>query len=167
MHGRTRMLAANRIARVIPAAVFLLVTANALSDHYFRDEFYYLACSRHMAWGYVDQPPLSIAVLWLVRHVAGDSLIVLRVAAAIVAAAGVWLTGRLAARLGGSEFAQALAMIAAAVAPELLGTASFYSMNVFDVLFWTLAAYVLVDVLEQPTTGRWAVLGVVLGAVIE
>jgi len=161
------MPAANRITRVIPAAVFLLVTANAVSDHYFRDEFYYLACSRRMAWGYVDQPPLSIAALWLVRHVAGDSLIVLRVTAAIVAAAAVWLTGRLAARLGGSEFAQALAMIAAAVAPELLGTASFYSMNVFDVLFWTLAAYVLVDVLEQPTTGRWAVLGVVLGAGLE
>src|SRR6476660_2238634 len=105
--GRTRMPAANRITRVIPAAVFLPVTANALSDHYFRDEFYYLACSRHMAWGYVDQPPLSIAALWLVRHVAGDSLIVLRVTAAIVAAAAVWLTGRLAARLGGSAFAQA------------------------------------------------------------
>ena len=25
---------------------------------YFVDELYYLACSRHLAWGYVDQPPL-------------------------------------------------------------------------------------------------------------
>lgn len=29
----------------------------------FRDEFYYLECSHHLAWGYVDQPPLSILVL--------------------------------------------------------------------------------------------------------
>ncbi|MCL5020844.1 MAG: hypothetical protein M1339_04100, partial [Bacteroidetes bacterium] len=27
---------------------------------YFRDELYYIACSRHLAAGYVDQPPLSI-----------------------------------------------------------------------------------------------------------
>ena len=29
----------------------------------FRDELYYLACSEHLSWGYVDHPPLSIAVL--------------------------------------------------------------------------------------------------------
>ena len=25
---------------------------------YFTDELYYLACAQHLAWGYVDQPPL-------------------------------------------------------------------------------------------------------------
>ncbi len=25
---------------------------------YFRDEFDYIACGNHLAWGYVDQPPL-------------------------------------------------------------------------------------------------------------
>lgn len=34
---------------------------------YFRDEFYYFACAEHLAWGYVDHPPLSIALLALVR----------------------------------------------------------------------------------------------------
>ena len=31
---------------------------------YFVDELYYLACSHHLDWGYVDQPPL-IAVIHL------------------------------------------------------------------------------------------------------
>jgi hypothetical protein len=31
---------------------------------YFRDEFDYLACAKHLAWGYVDQPPL---IPWLTR----------------------------------------------------------------------------------------------------
>jgi hypothetical protein len=31
---------------------------------YFIDELYYLACARRLAWGYVDHPPLSIALLW-------------------------------------------------------------------------------------------------------
>src|SRR6266436_2944228 len=30
---------------------------------YFRDEFYYIACSEHLAAGYVDHPPLSIVLL--------------------------------------------------------------------------------------------------------
>src|SRR5436189_3732855 len=60
--------------RSVPLAVFALLVIAALGDHYFRDEFYYLACSHRLAWGYVDQPPLSVAVLWIGRHVAGESL---------------------------------------------------------------------------------------------
>src|SRR5882724_1107709 len=41
---------------------------------YFVDELYYLACSRHLAWGYVDQPPLIALVTWIVRHLIGESL---------------------------------------------------------------------------------------------
>lgn len=30
---------------------------------WFRDELYYVACSEHLAWGYVDHPPLSVVLL--------------------------------------------------------------------------------------------------------
>jgi len=63
---------------LIPGAVFLVLLATAFTGDYFRDEFYYLACRKRMAWGYVDQPPLSIAVHWIVTRVFGDSLVVLR-----------------------------------------------------------------------------------------
>ncbi len=153
--------------KLIPAAVFVVLVAAAAGDHCFRDEFYYLACSRHLAWGYVDQPPLSIAILWVVRHLAGDSLLALRITAALAAAATVALTGALARRFGASAFGASLAMLAAAVAPELLAFGSFYSMNVFDVLIWSLAAYLLAGVLERPTTAGWLALGVVLGLGLE
>jgi hypothetical protein len=148
---------------VVPGAVMGLLIVSAAGDGYFRDEFYYLACSRRLAWGYVDHPPASVALLWFVRVVAGDSLLVLRVVAALAAAAVVVLTGVLARRLGAGAFGQLLAMIGMAVAPGMLAIASFYSMNVFDVLIWIAAALVLVDTLERPTIGRWASLGVVLG----
>ncbi len=45
---------------------------------YFRDELYYMACSNRLSLGYVDQPPLSIALLKLVRLVLGDSLFAIR-----------------------------------------------------------------------------------------
>src|SRR5436190_2110873 len=151
----------------MPLAVFVLLAASALGDHYFRDEFYYLACSRRLAWGYVDHPPLSIGILWLLRHVAGDSLLGLRAAAALVAALNVALTGSVAHRLGASAFGQTLAMAATAVAPLILSLGSFYSMNVFDLLVWTLAARIFVDLLERPTLARWIALGAVLGLGLE
>ena len=153
--------------RLVPLGLFAFLVANALSDHYFRDEFYYLACSRRLAWGYVDHPSLSIAVLWLVRHTVGESLLALRTVVALVAALSVALTGSIARRFGASGFGQALAMIAVSVAPALLSTGTFYSMNVFDVLIWTLAVSILVDILDRPSASRWAVLGVVLGLGLE
>ena len=45
---------------------------------YHRDELYFVAASKHLAWGYVDQPPLSVAFVWLARRLFGDSLYGLR-----------------------------------------------------------------------------------------
>src|ERR1022692_3204902 len=41
---------------------------------YFRDEFNYIACGDHLAWGYVDQPPLIPFLIHISRAVLGDSL---------------------------------------------------------------------------------------------
>jgi Dolichyl-phosphate-mannose-protein mannosyltransferase len=153
--------------RLVPVGVFAILVAAALGDHYFRDEFYYLACSHRLAWGYVDHPPLSIAVLWVVRHIAGESLLTLRVTAALASALTVWLAGSIARRLGASGFGETLAMTATAIAPELLALGSFYSMNVLDGLFWALTARVLIDTLQHPATGRWIALGVILGLGLE
>jgi hypothetical protein len=38
--------------RLVPVAVFAILVLTALVDHYFRDEFYYLACSHRLAWGF-------------------------------------------------------------------------------------------------------------------
>src|SRR4029077_12153018 len=41
---------------------------------YFRDEFDYMSCGDHLAWGYVDQPPLIPFLIQISRAVLGDSL---------------------------------------------------------------------------------------------
>ena len=40
----------------------------------FRDELYYIACARHLDFGYVDHPPLIAGITWLVLHLFGSSL---------------------------------------------------------------------------------------------
>lgn len=130
---------------------------------YFRDEFYYLACARHLAWGYVDHPPLSIAVLRLWTDLFGGSIAAIRALPALLGVLTAALTGLTARRLGGGRYAISLAMLCVAVAPEYLALFGYYSMNSFDVLFWTLAAYVLVRILHDGEERGWPWLGVVLG----
>src|SRR6476646_8811323 len=148
---------------IVPGAVFVLLVAASSVDGFFRDEFYYLACTRHLAWGYVDQPPLSIALLWLIRLVAGDSLSVLRIAAAAGAAGAVWMTGSIARRIGAGPFGELLAMIAMAIVPEVLADGSFYSMNIIELFLWTAIVRVLIDAIDEPSDRRWILLGVLLG----
>ena len=50
------------------------VLANTLGGYgIFRDELYYLACAARPAMGYVDQPPLSIFILALIRPLSHSS----------------------------------------------------------------------------------------------
>jgi 4-amino-4-deoxy-L-arabinose transferase-like glycosyltransferase len=129
----------------------------------FRDELYYLACADHMAWGYVDHPPLSIAVLWLTRAVLGDALWAIRLPPSLALAAVVGLTGWLAREVGGGKGAQALAMLAALVAPDYLAVGHFFSMNAFDVLLWTAVFCVLSRLLRAPRPALWFWFGALLG----
>jgi 4-amino-4-deoxy-L-arabinose transferase-like glycosyltransferase len=130
---------------------------------YFRDEFYYIACSERLDWGYVDQPPFSLFVLRLNRLLLGDSLLALRFLPAVAGALTVLLTGLIARRLGGNIYAQAPAALAALVAGSYLGNSSYYSMNSFDLLFWTLGGFTITFILTDPRPRYWLILGVVIG----
>jgi 4-amino-4-deoxy-L-arabinose transferase-like glycosyltransferase len=90
---------------------FLVHFANNLNGAYgfFRDEFYYIACTDHLAFGYVDQPPLSILLLKISRIFFGDSLAAIRLFPALAGALTVLLTGLIAKEIGGKRFAQLFA----------------------------------------------------------
>ena len=53
-------------------AICKLLIQFAGINHYgfFRDELYYMACGEHLAWGYVDQPPLIALVAWAAQAAA-------------------------------------------------------------------------------------------------
>lgn len=129
----------------------------------FRDEFYYIACSERLAWGFVDHPPLSIFLLRLLRLAFGDSLFALRLVPALAVAALAWLSGRLAREMGGSRSAQWLAALAAGVAPVYLAVGSFYSMNVFEPLYWMGCSWLLLRLIDGGSLRLWLPFGVLAG----
>lgn len=129
----------------------------------FRDEFYYVACAGHPAWGYVDHPPLSIFLLRLLRMVFGDSLTAMRLASALAVAALAWLGGRLAREMGGSRFAEFLAALACGIAPVFLAVGSFYSMNALEPLFWMGCAWVLLRMIRTDRRELWLPFGILAG----
>jgi hypothetical protein len=138
--------------------------ANAVGGYgYFRDELYYLACSRHLAAGYVDQPPFSIFLLALTRLLLGDSVFAIRLIPAITSALSVGVLCMLVRRLNGGTTASVIASLAFIASGQLLSFHAYYSMNSLDIFFWLLAAYVLTLIAERATSRRWALLGVVLG----
>ncbi len=143
--------------------LFIGVFATHGSYGYHLDELYFLASSEHLTWGYVDQPPLSIALLALVRAVLGDALWALLLLPALAVAGSVVLTGLMARRLGAGPFGQGLAALATVVMPTYLGFASYYSMNAFDLLFWCLGAYVILGILKNDAPRGWLLFGLIAG----
>ncbi|MGA2075499.1 MAG: glycosyltransferase family 39 protein [Terriglobia bacterium] len=134
---------------------------------YFVDELYYLACSRHLDWGYVDQPPLIAVITWLVRRLLGDSLPALRFLPAVAGAALVVLTAVIARELGGKRFAQGLAALAVLVAPGILVGDSLLTMNAFEPLFWLGCAYLLIRIIKTGNTKLWMWFGILAGFGLE
>ena len=158
-----------RVTLAIAAAfVALELTLAAVGPYgYFVDEFYYLACARRLAWGYVDHPPLSIGLLAAARWAFGSSTLAIRAPAILAVAAAVVLTAQLARRLGGGPYAQSLASLCTATSSIALVMASFYSMNAFELLFWPgLALSLVVAAGGDPRRG-WLAAGVLLGLALE
>src|ERR1039457_1397642 len=98
------------VALIVALRLLLhLLTANRYGI--FRDELYYIACSRHLDWGCVDMPPFVPALTWLVTSLFGSSLFVIRLIPAIAGCGAIALTGYQAYQFGGRRYAMALSEI--------------------------------------------------------
>ena len=143
----------------------------------FRDELYFLVCGRHLAWGYVDQPPLIPLVVRVSELLFGlHSLALFRTFASLAGAAEVAITGLLAWRMGGSRWAQALAMAGILLAPIVMGADETFSTTTFEPLFWMTVAFSLLELARLAERGIrsgrtvalwWVLLGLAAGIGLE
>ncbi len=162
----TRLAANDRrwllaIAAAVSVALFVATLVGPYG--YFIDEFYYLACARRPALGYVDHPPLAPLVLAVVRAIAGESLLAIRVVPALCAGATAYLTGLLAHQLGGGRFAICLAPICVAAMPFVGVVSTFFSMNAIELVLWAGALLVLARIADGASPKTWLVFGLIVG----
>lgn len=149
-----------RVAAIFAAAKLALQFALTLwtlhiGYGYFRDEFYYIACGRHLAWGYVDHGPIVAAQARLGELLFGDSVFAIRILSAVAGAGAVFLTGMIAWAMGGRRPAQALAMFGLIVCPQYIGTDGYLSMNSFEPVFWMTCVLALVLMLRGYSQRLW------------
>jgi 4-amino-4-deoxy-L-arabinose transferase-like glycosyltransferase len=129
----------------------------------FRDELYYIACSKRLDAGYVDHPPFSIYMLWISRTLFGESVFAIRLFPAIVSGITIYFTGLLCFKLGGRIFGVLVACTSMVFAPIFIAMNSVYSMNTYDYLFWVLAYYFIVLIIQTGKNIYWYSLGIILG----
>lgn len=134
---------------------------------YFRDELYYLACGQHLAFGYVDQPPLTPLIGRISRVLFGNSLSSIRLFPALAGGAKIALTAYVARELGGRAWAVALAMAASLSAVVYLGIDNILSTNFLEPLFWTGCAYIVVRIINGASPKAWLWFGVLAGLGLE
>lgn len=148
------------------AALFFLVLTLVTAGRYgfFGDELYYFACSKHLAWGYVDHPPMVALLTFLSTHIFGETMFGLRLMSGLAGAITVLLAARIAQLLGGGKFSQSLAALSICFAPAFPAMSSFFSMNPVDIMLCALFVVLFMGAIKAPSGARWIGLGIVLGA---
>src|SRR6202050_5966977 len=150
---------ANLLLGGLAAAKVLVQLAGVNHYGFCRDELYYMACGEHLAWGYVDQPPLIALFAWISHYLLGNTIVSLRLMPVLAGTATVFLTGVLARELGGGKFAQFLAAASLLCATAYLAFDSFFSMNAFEPLIWLVCVLMLVRILKGASPKLWLAVG--------
>lgn len=145
--------------------VFLAIFISLFPVNYgfFRDEIYYIALSKHLAWGYVDVPPLMPFCIAIVRFLFGESVFVMHMIAAIFGAIILVLTREIVKKLGGNLYAQTLALLSLLMSSAFVARLSYITYDCFDCLFWVLCLYCLVLLISSENKKYWLYLGVFAG----
>ncbi|HXY25951.1 MAG TPA: glycosyltransferase family 39 protein [Candidatus Acidoferrum sp.] len=155
------------IAWILGAVAFVIQAELATRYGYFRDELYFIACSDHLAAGYVDFAPLSAWLLHFNRVLFGDSLHALRLLPDLAFGAEVVLAGYIARELGARSWGVFLACVSVMCAPVISGGANRYSMNSFEPLFWMGSIYFLLLALNREKPQLLVGCGVLFGLGLE
>lgn len=166
----TSPVAPDKSRIILWSCVALALLIHLLTDRrygFFRDELYYIACARHLGWGYVDLAPLSALLLRIEISLFGDSLFALRLFPGIAGAGTVALTGAIARQLGGRSWATALACIGSLSALVFLALGNVYSLNVFEPLFWMGCVYCLIQIINGGRWTLWLWFGLLAGLGVE
>jgi hypothetical protein len=150
---------------VVAIALITAALLIALSGRYgyHRDELYFLACGRHLAWGYADQPAFVPLLARLMSALAPGSLVVLRLPSAVATASLIVFTALNARELGGGRSAQVLAGASIAISSVTLATGHLLSTATIDLPIWAAITWLVIRIIRRGDARLWIVVGLIAG----
>lgn len=128
-----------------------------------RDELATLSDSMHLAWGYVAYPPVTPILGRLGLELFGLAPLSVRWIAALAQALIVVLAGMMARDLGASRKAQFVAAFAVAIAPLSMLQGVLFQYVSFDMLWWSLLAWLTLRLARSNDPRWWLPIGGVIG----
>ncbi len=151
----------------IVAAVFVTVEL-ALSGRYgfMQDELYFIVAGRHLALGYVDQPPL-MPLLDKTTGLFGLNPTAIRIIPALAGGAVVVIAARCAALFGAARFGQVLAAVATACMPVLIAADHVGNTTPIELLAWAAVALCVATALLRARPRWWLGAGAAAGIGLE
>ena len=126
-----------------------------------RDEFLYLAEGHHLAWGYMEIPPLLSVFAWI-TNLFGTSVFWLKFWPSLFGALTYIITGKIILSLGGRWFALVLAFLAF-VFGVYLRAYFLFQPNFLEIFFWTMIAFSLTRYIQTGKNYWLYILGVSAG----
>ncbi len=138
-------------SRLIFAFALVKLVVHFVANHNYGihgDELYYIALSRHLEWGYLDNSPLIAFVAKISAWCFGESVFAWRVIPSLFSALTVGLVGLITRDLGGRRFAISVACLGMICSPALLATSYFLQPVAFDIFLWTLLGFLLIRFIQ-------------------
>jgi hypothetical protein len=166
MSSRIKLFKLSHITLVIVTGAivkFALHLYIAPGYGFFFDELYTNALSRHLAFGYVDLPPLVPALVALSRLLLGESLFAAHIFHALAGAFTLVFVCLIAKEFGGKTFAVALTALGFIIIPGWLMLDSIFCYDSIDQLILAAFLFHLSRLLQTGDKRLWIVLGLIAG----
>jgi Dolichyl-phosphate-mannose-protein mannosyltransferase len=126
-----------------------------------RDELLYLAEGQHMAWGFMEVPPLLSVFAWL-TNLMGDGMFWIKCWPSLFGALTFYVTGKIILSLGGRNYAIFMAFLAF-VLTGYLRVHFLFQPNFLEIFFWTMIAYALIRYTQEKKDKWLYVFGLSVG----
>jgi hypothetical protein len=150
-------------------AAALVAVELAVSGRYgfMQDELYFIEAGRHLAFGYVDQPPLAPLLTRIVTGVFGVGPTAVRIIPALAGGAVVVIAARCAALFGAGRFGRVLAALTTACAPVIFTSVHVDNTTPLDLLSWAAVVLCVATALLRGRPRWWLGAGTAAGLGLE